>query len=108
VGSREGAMHLSLQTFKRHRKTFFFSSSIAHSARLRLLIKTRYIGLNSLLVLLLLSWPLCLRADICFLNIYGDGDSSDKSDERMTLTGSDDDETVACLLTAVRSRTASR
>ena len=46
-------VNLSLQSFKRHLKTFFFSFLIQHtSARLRFLIKTRYI--NSLLLLLLL------------------------------------------------------
>ena len=44
------ALIITLQTFKRHLKTFFFSL-LAHSARLRFFIKTRY--LNSLLLLLL-------------------------------------------------------
>jgi len=45
-------VNLSLQSFKRHLTTFFFSSYLHTSARLTLLIKTRYI--NSLLLLLLL------------------------------------------------------
>jgi len=44
-------VNLSLQSFKRHLKTLFFSSYLHTSARLRFLIKTRYI--NSLLLLLL-------------------------------------------------------
>ena len=44
-------INLTLQTFKRHLKTFLFLYILAHSARLMFLTKTRYI--NPLLLLLL-------------------------------------------------------